>query len=114
MGLNPITVSKLKAIVKDPHEHVLFRQTVNHDVRRWNCVQRQNKDKWYKIANQKLVTKDKGWTYALWRVNKIMRTRVDTDGRPHWKCTMHKIYHKPYTTYYLVCKRLNHSISGIY
>ena len=110
-----IKAQHLKILAKQPGERVIFRQTKNWHLKRWNCVQRrQDNDKWCKITNEHLVVNHQGWTWALWRMQKIMATRTDASGRPHWDTTIYKIKHGVYMTYYLVCKRMRHSIQGVY
>lgn len=115
MAVKQTTVTHMKRIAADPHEHVIFRQTRNWKLKRWNCVQRQGTDgSWTKITNEELVLNDKGWAFALWRLRNIMVNLTDNIGRYHWKAKMYKIRHGIYMTYYLVCTKNVHSIQGTY
>jgi len=111
----PITASRLKEMVNDPHENIVFRQTRNWELKRWSCVQRRGTDKaWSKVANEKEIIKKEGWAYAIWRLRKIMAYKMDNAGRRHWKTEMYKIRHGVYMTYYLICKRRVYSFQGTY
>ena len=115
MKAEPITVSQLKEMVDTPAEIMVFRQTRNWRLRRWNCVQRRlDNGKWRRIRDNLRVINKQGWAYALWRVSNVITEKLDIYNRPIWQVNMFKIRHGVYMTYYLVCKRAHHSIQGVF
>jgi hypothetical protein len=110
-----VTVSQLKDMVEGPISVAVFRQTRNWQLKRWNCVQRRLEDGvWRRILHDPEVINHQGWSYALWRLKDVIMKKRDAHGRRIWYVSMHKIRHGVYMTYYLVCKRIHYSISGIY
>lgn len=130
------TARQISEMIKEPGVWEVYRQTRVRTVRtlghKW-CLPKALTDegKWRPIKNEKYVigtvypVKNGGRViknrkgknanrWALWRMWDMKR-RAEKDGKRIWQPQIYVVYYsKLYTIYYLICRKLHHSISGVY
>ena len=95
---------------------VEFRQTFNMYTKQWCTPKKKVGNKWVPINNLKhVVSKNKGISYALWRLRDLMVTLKCTNHNQQvWDCSKINSTKKGvYTIFHFTCKRFKHSISGV-
>lgn len=127
------TAGQISGMIKEPGLREVYRQTRVRTLGHKWCVPKAltNEGKWRSIKNGKYVigtwypAKNGGHViknrkgknanrWALWRMWDMKR-KAKKDGQRIWEPQIYVVYHsKLYTLYYLICRRIHHSISGVF
>jgi len=100
---------------------VTFRQTWNLWSKNWQIPKRLGDDgKWYPINRKNLnviVTKQQGYAFALWRMQKVMAKIRDEHNLAVWKVSgisKERVTWNglPYSIFQFSCHRIAHGIIG--
>ena len=112
------TPARIAEFIKDPGLREVYRQTRSAGTGQWNFPRARTSDgKWRPIKNSKYVvtTQNDGSLYtvfAIWRMWEIKQAVKDENGKQKWAANIHVVHTKRYSLYYLLCRRMRHSISG--
>ncbi|KKN32275.1 hypothetical protein LCGC14_0815550 [marine sediment metagenome] len=123
-----ITVKQLKNFIDTPGDRRVYRQSMNWSMTHWDCAKaRLATGRWKKINNEDTIFNEKQngknkrrflmWRLRLWLIDNA----VDTMNRPLWAMEVKKLRHTAkrngkktlYTTFYLLCRRINYGIQGV-
>ncbi len=114
-----IKASEMAAIVAAPGEKEVYRQTRNWDIKTWYCPKAHisgtlgASGKWRVIKNRDKIMQGQSYRFLIWKIWQF-KDHAKIDGKKKWNCTIYVVLKKPYSLYYLVCKRARHSIQGVY
>jgi len=114
-----LEMRQIADIISGPGEKEVYRQTRSRRSGLWNFPKKLRSDgKWCYIRNSKYVIStlkngQKHTAFAIWRMWAI-KDKVRKEGKQIWKAQMYSIYTKRYTIFYLICRKIHHSISGVF
>ena len=115
---NRSTPARIAELIQSPGEWEVYRQTKDAGTGRWNFPKARTSDgKWRPIKHSKHVvttTKDGSLytVFALWRMWEIKEAAKDELKRQQWAANIYVVHTKRYALFYLICRRVRHSISG--
>lgn len=105
----------MKKLMEEPGGREIYRQTRNWKLKKWTCPKTlQPNGKWRLIRHRdKVINNKTGSGYAIWRIQ-YLKSRATIRGTDNkiWDCQLYVVLNKPYSLYYLICRRISHDFSG--
>ena len=116
------TKGQISELITDPGLKEVYRQTINRKTGEWYFPKALKKNgKWRYIRKSKHVIgrhKDgrKSYMFTLWRIWDLKRQAKENGKgtKRKWEPKIYVTRTKAYAIFYLICRRLHHSISGVY
>ncbi len=110
-----VSARAMKKLVEEPGDKEIYRQTRNWKLNRWACPKiLQSNGVWRLIRHRdKVINKKTGSGYAIWRIQ-YLKSGVTIRGTDNkiWDCQLYTVLTRPYSLYYLICRRISHDFSG--